>query len=620
MISEAQEAPSPRARHRVELVVPGALVAPGALLVYVALAFGVFASAWRDPTVRGIGIAGDPQSFMWFLAWFPYALGHGLAPFFSNFGDYPAGANLLWDTALPLITVLLWPVTAAFGPVVAYDLMVTLALALSAWSGFLLLRRSVRSPVAAGLGGLLYGFSPYMLAQSLAHPQMTMAFMPPLILLLLDEIVRVQRRSPVLLGAALALAGAAQFFIAEEVLVITGVTAAVLLVTAGALWPHELVPRVRFAAAALAVAFGLFAVTMAWPVAFQLFGPQHITGNPHQQNIYVNDLLGFWVPTQIVWIAPVRALRISAQFMGNLSEWNAYVGIPMALLLGFTAIRQWSNGWVRLAVLAGSVVAILSLGITVHVAGSVKAWLPVFTVSLLFLLLPGGVPARVLVLLTFGLWLALWRLPVVSSLVSARLMLLVYLMAGLVLAVFVDRLAGVGRLRLALGVGALALVLATLFPRLPYMTTSFQEPAFFAPGGQVSRVPAGSVAVIAPVVSYGDADAVRWQATSGMRFRMPEGYLFSPAPPPLVSWPPTPPTVTTNALLQAGAGDRTGLGDPALRSAIRLQLAGWHVRTMVVGPMANQDTAVALLTWVLGRPPQAVQGVYVWWDVDSGLS
>ena len=620
MIREALDAPVQVVRRSATLVAPSMLVAPGALLLYLVLAFGVFASVWRDPSVRWIGIAGDPQSFMWFLAWYPHALGHGLNPFFTDFGDYPAGANLLWDTGLPLVSVVLWPVTATFGVVVAYNVMVTAALALSAWCGFLLLRRYVRSPLAAGAGGLLYGFSPYMFAQSLAHPQMTMAFLPPLILLLLDEILRVQRRSPVLLGAALALLSTAQFFISEEVLVITGLGAVVLLVTACALWPGEVAPRLRYAAGALAVAGGLFAVAMAWPVAYQLFGPQHITGNPHQQNVYVSDLLNFWVPTQIQWLAPAGALRISARFMGNVSEWGAYVGVPLTLLLGFTAVRHWSNGWVRLAVLSGSVLAILSLGMTVHVAGSVKAWLPVFTVSLAFLLLPGGVPGRALVLLTFGAWFALWRMPFLSSLISARLTLLVYLMAGLVVAVLVDWLISVDRRRLALGAGALVLALVPLVPRLPYTATSFQTPAFFAPGGQVSRIPEGSVALVAPLVTWDDVDSVRWQATSDMRFRMPAGYLFSPAPPPRISWDPTPPSVTTNTLIAVRYGSTPPLGDPAIRSAIRAQLAAWHVRSVVVGPMVNQDAVLAVLTWALDRPPELVQGVYVWWNVDSGLT
>jgi hypothetical protein len=33
--------------------------------------------------------------------------------------------------------------------------------------------------------------------------------------------------------------------------------------------------------------------------------------------------------------------------------------------------------------------------------------------------------------------------------------------------------------------------------------------------------------------------------------------------------------------------------------------------------MANRGAAVALMSWALGRPPESVQGVDVWWNVAS---
>ncbi|HXM59071.1 MAG TPA: hypothetical protein VOB72_26965 [Candidatus Dormibacteraeota bacterium] len=600
------------ARPALRLRVP-ALVAPGALLLYTALAFVAFASAWRDPFRYGVGVPGDPEVYTWFLRWFPYATSHGLNPFFTDFADFPQGANLLWNTSMPLVAYLLWPVTAV-SPVVAYDLMETLGLAVSAWCAFLLLRRCVGSPVAAGVGGLLYGFSPGMMAQSAGHPALTVAFLPPLVLLLLDEIVRVQRRRAALLAAGLALACVAEFLVSEEVLVVTGLVFVVLLVTAIGLWPREAPSRAGFAIRTLLLAGVLFAAGVAWPLWFQLTGPQHLAGTAHVPNVYVNDLLGFWVPSQVQWLAPGRALRISAGFSGNYSEWNSYLGVPLTLLLVFTVVRWWRNGWVRLAALAGAVIAILSLGITLHVGGVVHPWLPVFALGLLFLLLPRSAPARVLVVLTFALWLALWRLPLLDSLLPSRLMLLGYLLVGLLVAVFVDGLVGLGWPRVAAGAAALLVALAPLVPRLPYTSSEYRTPAFFAPGGAVSRVPPGSVALVAPVTTYADVDAMYWQAASGMRYRMPEGYLFIPESVHELFTPTSP---TANALWDVQYGRaRSPLGDEAARRAMRADLAAWGVRTVIVGPMPNREDTVALLTWVLGRPPEETGGVSVWWDVD----
>ena len=62
----------------------------------------------------------------------------------------------------------LWPVTTAFGPVVSYNVLMSAALALSAWLGFLAARRFIDQPFACVLAGALYGFGPGMLAQTMS--------------------------------------------------------------------------------------------------------------------------------------------------------------------------------------------------------------------------------------------------------------------------------------------------------------------------------------------------------------------------------------------------------------------------------------------------------------------
>ena len=52
----------------------------------------------------------------WFLAWTPFALGHGLNPFFTNYIDFPLGVNLASNTSVPLLGFLAAPVTLALGP------------------------------------------------------------------------------------------------------------------------------------------------------------------------------------------------------------------------------------------------------------------------------------------------------------------------------------------------------------------------------------------------------------------------------------------------------------------------------------------------------------------------
>src|ERR1700730_3117663 len=125
-------------------------------------------------------------------------------PLLTTHLDYPAGVNLMWNTA------------------------------------FLPIRRYTNSWLAAFLGGLLYGFSPFMVAQALGHPQMTAAFTPPLMLIALDELIVRQRHRAVWLGLALGAMGAIQLMIAEEVLATEALIAALGVALLVGMYPGQL--------------------------------------------------------------------------------------------------------------------------------------------------------------------------------------------------------------------------------------------------------------------------------------------------------------------------------------------------------------------------------------------
>jgi hypothetical protein len=55
--------------------------------------------------------------------------------------------------------------------------------------------------------------------------------------------------------------------------------------------------------------------------------------------------------------------------------------------------------------------------------------------------------------------------------------------------------------------------------------------------------------------------------------------------------------------------------DAAGRERLRAQMGTWSVTTVVVGPMAHEDAAVAFLDTLLGAAPAPVGGVEVWWSV-----
>src|SRR5258708_614291 len=197
------------------------------LVAHLGLAFALFAPAWAHPTSTLIGGQLDSAPHTWLLAWPSWALAHGHNPLFSDWICAPTGANLAWSTQMTLPGVAVAPIKAAAGPVVAFNLVLTLGPALTAFAAYLLARRFGLSHLAAAAGGALAGFTPYVVSHAFAgHANLVIALGVPLVALVLDAIVLRQRRSPWLLGVALGVLAAAQVYIAEEILATEVVAAA----------------------------------------------------------------------------------------------------------------------------------------------------------------------------------------------------------------------------------------------------------------------------------------------------------------------------------------------------------------------------------------------------------
>ena len=97
------------------------------------------------------------------------------------------------------------------------NLLMVLAMPMSASAAFMVLRKWEVWRPAAALAGLIYGFSPYMVGESLGHLSLVFLPLPPLIALTVVSIAKKQG-SPLWLGTRLGLLVTAQFLISPEVL------------------------------------------------------------------------------------------------------------------------------------------------------------------------------------------------------------------------------------------------------------------------------------------------------------------------------------------------------------------------------------------------------------------
>ncbi|MGC8625741.1 MAG: hypothetical protein ACP5VQ_10835, partial [Phycisphaerae bacterium] len=80
----------------------------------------------------------DTSQAAWFYVWWSFAIHHGLNPLYTHKVWAPIGYNLIWTESTPAIAIPLIPVTALFGPLVAYNIMAIIAMTLDAFVAFLL--------------------------------------------------------------------------------------------------------------------------------------------------------------------------------------------------------------------------------------------------------------------------------------------------------------------------------------------------------------------------------------------------------------------------------------------------------------------------------------------------
>ncbi len=533
-----------------------------ALLLYLLLAVATFSNTWVNPVGSWIGSPKDPQLFIWYLGWIPNELSLGHNPLFTDYLSYPPGVNLMWNTSMIFPALLLWPVTTLFGPVVAYNVLITAGIALSAWFGFIAAQRFIDRPVLCLAAGLVYGFSPALIAQAMGHPHVMVALFPPIALILGHEILVRRRMHPAAAGALAGVAAAAQLVTGEELLAMTLLIAAIGVALLALLHRDEVSASLPYVAKATAAALGVFAVLAAYPLGFQFLGPQRASGSLQPPDVYVSDLLAFVVPSNLI------------HFTGNNTENGAYVGLPLLVLFSAGLVIGWSKPAIRWLGLMTLIVAVLSLGPHLHVNGNVT---------------PLPLP-----------WAAVARLPLMESALPSRLMSIAFLGVGIIAAT---------TLRTPRVATSIALVagIAVIVPALPYPTQPAAAPAFFRPGGDVERIAPGSVVLLTPLSSKVSTDAMYWQATASYRFRMPEGDAFTPGP-----YLGPHPSFMQTTLDDLDAGQSV-TPTPEVLDLFRADLRAHNISAIVAGPSAGQPAIVEFLTEVEGSPPADDGGVKVWW-------
>ena len=591
----------------------------GAYLVVGALAY------W--PVLPGIsgrlfGMDGDFAQSVWFISWIPHALAHGLNPFFSNAMYEPFGVNLAQNTASPFLGLLTAPLALVLSPVAIGNLLLVLAMPVSATAAFVVLQKWEVWGPAAALGGLIYGFSPYMVGQGLGHPELMFLPLPPLIALTVVSIVQ-GRGSARRLGIQLGLLVTAQFLISPEVLAVVAVMTVLAVVYVLLRHLPSAPTLARTMTGPVIIGLGVTAVLLIYPVWMLVAGPQHFAGpTVSLVNPYYNDALSFVVHGTLQHVS----FGMPVQWSGTLStyqptEAGGYIGIPVLVVSALLAWRSRHSPRMQLSVALLFTAVLLSLGPYLFVHGrSTHIPLP---------------------------FLVLDHLPLLNDVLPSRISFEMDACLAAVIAFGIDDLRRVSGERPSrthrrrwtdetvagvVLVVTLVVLVVTQLPVWPYEMSA----AAGLPTKVGQAIPSGDpVAVTYPYTNYPYLQPMIWQADSGFAFRMLGGYArhsntqgngagsspISMDPPGLQQFlirqqfladPLVNPFVSASSY-PAPSGSE-------LIAVTRATLAKYHVRLIIVDhSMLESGPVVQLFEAILG-PPRLTVGQYSVWSEDHDLA
>jgi hypothetical protein len=558
------------------------------LACYLLAAVAVTWHLWADPASRTVaGNPHDADQFAWFLRYSATAVAHGRLPaLVTPAMNAPQGINLMWNTSLLLPGVLLTPVTLLFGPQTALTVLMTLGLAGSAATLFWVLRRWDVSIGAAALAGAVYGFSPALVQASIGHYNLQFAVLPPLII---DAGLRLclRSRAPVRDGIWLGLLATAQLFTGEELLLLTAIAGLPLVTVLAAGRPRAVPGRLRPAAAGIGVAAGVTLLLAGYALWVQFFGPLTQRGSSFTPDFFKNDLAAFVTPSGYLLFHTAASAAAATRYQGGPSEYLAYLGWPLLVVLAVVTLAFWRHLAVRATGVTLAVLGVLSLGGHPLINGTEH---PGVTLP----------------------WHWLESVPVLGAALPDRLSIVMAGVAAALLAFGLD----LARARMAsvrwLGVAATAMAVLVCLPLIPRplpAASAPRLPAGWSAAFAALRLPPQYRVLVVPVPTAILTDAQRWQADTGEPGLLIGGYFVGPAWNGLAYIDGNGVAVTAQYLDALWSGGPAPPAPP--RSQVEADLRTWQPAAVVA--VTSPDSSLGrYLEGLFGRPTIRAGSVLAW--------
>lgn len=299
------------------------------------------ALSWRTSLPAG---SGDIWQNYWNFWWWKQCLLEGWNPLQTPLLFHPTGTDLVFHTHSPFNQVAAMPINLLFGGAAAYNFCLVLALTLSGFGMYLLVRELTSSPSAGFVAGLVFAYFPQTVEQTLEHLNLFSAQFIPLSIYYLVRWARSLRTADALAwGACVGLNALCSWHLGLKLALVALPWLAWLGWKSRSAWRLYL----RGAAAGGAAALLLVLPMLVPMVVLIASGADYYTKPPVPRGIdasylltpaYANPLLGSWVEP--------RYLERAYQAAGFV----CYLGfIPLGLALyGFSRSRSRTFGWLVL--------------------------------------------------------------------------------------------------------------------------------------------------------------------------------------------------------------------------------------------------------------------------------
>jgi len=579
------------------------------ILIYCLIGFAAYwpVLPFSSNRLTGCTCADTVQS-VWFLRWLPYAISHGQNPFFTNWINAPQGANLAQNTLMPLLGLLVAPLSILHSPISSFNLLAWLAFPISGGAMFYVVRRLTGSILASFVAGLLYIVSPYIVGQATNHMMLSFIPLPPLLLFTSWKLFVEQRGRVWLYAVLLASEIIAQFLIEPEVLAIT-----VLVIILGIVFTviayRSLITRKRlqYALKGSVITLVIVGVVLMYPIWFMLSGPEHFTGSNFPiNNSFRSDLFGLVLPTLNEHYVPAHFSNFAKMTAGNdYPESGDYIGIPLLLFILVSVIRWRRTKWIIICGATALVFWILSLGPSLVVYGKTTSLTLPFTLLDRLPFLKDILPSRlssaewllipILVALSIMKWQEAWSLKKHTT--AQKL-----LSAVLVIVLFVS-------------------VAFTLAPRWPYTSQQTDIPALSSGGRNL--ISQGSRVLAYPFPELPTDEAMLWQAKYNMSFKLAGGYIQNLGANGQESEYPSillPATIQSWLTYEQGVTTAPWQAPHTVTNTeINAYLKNNEINTVIVqSDEPNAAIVAAVFARSLGSPQQT-SGAYIWTHVQSAI-